>query len=224
MEIVEIEKDYINYLRNFDKFVLSPDGKDYKKERKYVGVVFSRNSFDYFIPFSSPDRKDDYDKNGNIRKSSIVVIRMTENNQGKERLLGTLRLNSMIPIFDKNIIKKYDIIQENDNFYKNLLLKEFAFIKANKEMIIAKAEKLYTLKVNDNSLPMLSFVCDFKLLEEKAKEYTPIKEQTKEQVKKNNIKEESEAEKKNNNLKVNKEMKTRETRSRIRSRARGNER
>lgn len=60
MRIIEVEKEYINYLRNFDKFVLKPEGKDYKKERKYLGVAFSYNYFDYFIPFSSPDKKDDY--------------------------------------------------------------------------------------------------------------------------------------------------------------------
>lgn len=37
MKIIEIEKGYINYLKNFDKFVLNPNGKDYKKERKSEG-------------------------------------------------------------------------------------------------------------------------------------------------------------------------------------------
>lgn len=175
MKIVEIEKDYINYLRNFDKFVLKPDGKDYKKERKYLGIVFSSDSFDYFIPFSSPDKKDDYDKDGKIRKSSMVVIRIIEKHQKEEKLLGTLRLNSMIPIYNKDAIKKYDILQEKDIFYKNLLFKEFNFIKENKETIIAKAKKLYTLKVNNSKIPMLNFVCNFKLLEEKSLEYTSIK-------------------------------------------------
>ena len=180
---IEIEKDYINYLRNFDKFVLKVEGKDYKKERKYLGVIFSCNSFDYFIPFSSPDKKDDYDKDGKIRKSSMVVVRMVEKKKEENKLLGTLRLNSMIPICNKDVIKKYDILQEKDIFYKNLLFKEFNFIKENEETIKTKAEKLYTLKISDSKLPMLNFVCNFKLLEEKSLEYTTIKEKNKEQKK-----------------------------------------
>ena len=180
MQIIEIEKDYINYLRNFDKFVLKPDEKDYKKERKYLGVVFSCDSFDYFIPFSSPDKKDDYDKDGKIRKSSMVVIRMIEKQKEENKLLGTLRLNSIIPICNKDVIKKYDILQEKDIFYKNLLFKEFNFIKENKETIITKAKKLYTLKINNSKIPMLNFVCNFKLLEEKSLEYTFTKEKDKE--------------------------------------------
>lgn len=170
MKIVELDKDYINYLRGFDKFVLKPDGKDYKKERKYLGVVFSYDCFDYFIPFSSPDKKDDYDKDGKIRKSSMVVIRMVDKKE-KAKLLGTLRLNSMIPIYNKDVIKEYDILEENDIFYKSLLFKEYNFIKENKEIIITKAKKLYDLKVNNSKIPMLNFVCNFKLLEEKSLEY-----------------------------------------------------
>ena len=170
MKIIEIEKNYINYLRTFDKFVLKPEGKDYKKERKYLGVIFSYNSFDYFIPFSSPDKKDDYDKDGKIRKSSMVVIRMIEKREN-DKLLGTLRLNSMIPIYDKSVIKNYNIFQENDIYYKNLLFKEFNFVKENEEIIITKAKKLYTLKINNSKIPMLNFVCNFKLLEEKSLEY-----------------------------------------------------
>lgn len=105
----------------------------------------------------------------------MVVIRMIEKQQKEEKLLGTLRLNSMIPIYNKDVTKKYDILQEKDIFYKNLLFKEFNFIKENKETIVTKAKKLYTLKVNNSKIPMLNFVCNFKLLEEKSLEYTPIK-------------------------------------------------
>lgn len=176
MKIVEVKKDYINYLRNFDKFVLKSEGEDYKKERKYIGVVLSCNSFDYFIPFSSPDRKDDYEKDGSIRKSSSVVIRMTEQTQEKEKLLGTLRLNSMIPIPNKNLLNNYDIAEEKDYFYKNLLFKELNFIKKNEAKIINKAEKLYDLKISNSKLKVVHYVCDFKLLEEKALEYTKMLE------------------------------------------------
>ena len=95
----------------------------YLAKGKFAAIeitIFSCNSFDYFIPFSSPDKKDDYDKDGKIRKSSMVVVRMIEKKKEENKLLGTLRLNSMIPICNKDVIKKYDILQEKDIFYKNL--------------------------------------------------------------------------------------------------------
>lgn len=82
MKIIETKKDYINYLKNFDKFVLKPDGKSYKKERKYLGVIFSYNCFDYFIPFSSPDKVDDYDiyQNNSYKKALHKPRKLVKSN------------------------------------------------------------------------------------------------------------------------------------------------
>lgn len=101
---------------------------------------------------------------------------MTEQTQEKEKLLGTLRLNSMIPIPNKNLLNNYDIAEEKDYFYKNLLFKELNFIKKNEAKIINKAEKLYDLKISNSKLKVVHYVCDFKLLEEKALEYTKMLE------------------------------------------------
>lgn len=168
MKIVDLDIKYIDYLRQNDKIVLKNDGKNYTKERKYLGIIITKSNFQYFIPFSSPNIKDDY-IDGKIRKSSMVCIRMVDDGQNK--LLGTLKLNSMIPIANNNVIKEYNLKAEKDIFYRTLVEKELKYIKKHKNEITKAATKLYNLKINGKNLPMLNHVCDFKLLEEKALEY-----------------------------------------------------
>ena len=77
----------------------------------------------------------------------------------------------MIPIFDKTVIKYYDIHKETDECYKKLILKELRFIYANKEKIKKTAIKLYTQKIYNMSMDYIKHTIDFLLLEEKAKLY-----------------------------------------------------
>lgn len=153
MKVVTIDNKYIDYLRKYDKYILKNDGENYIYRRKYIGVIFSKGDLDYFIPLSSPDKKDDY-VNGEIRKSSIVCIRIID----RDRLLGTLRLNSMIPIYNKNVILDYKISEEKDVKYRMLVEKEIRFILKNKNEIIKKAEKLDTLKLKKGAIPLFHFL------------------------------------------------------------------
>lgn len=166
MKVVNIDNKYIDYLGKYDKYIMRNDEKNYIHERKYIGVIISKGKLDYFIPLSSPDKKDDY-INGKIRKSSMVCIRIIDG----DRLLGTLRLNSMIPVHNKNVILEYKISEEKDIKYRRLVEKEIRFILKNKNDIIKKAKKLYSLKVKKANILCLNFVCDFELLEKKALEY-----------------------------------------------------
>ena len=57
----EIDDDYIEYLRKFDKKVLTTKDEDRKHTRKYIGIMFHNREYKYFIPLSSykPDTYDD---------------------------------------------------------------------------------------------------------------------------------------------------------------------
>ena len=77
----------------------------------------------------------------------------------------------MIPIFDKTVIKYYDIHKETEECYKKLILKELRFIYANKEKIKKTAIKLYNQKIHNMSMDYIKHTIDFLLLEEKAKLY-----------------------------------------------------
>ena len=125
------------------------------------------NECKYIAPLSSPNKKTDYLESGEIRKSIVPIIRIVSN----ENLLGTIKLSSMIPVYDETVISYYNIKDEKDIKYKNLVSKEYKFININKEYIIKNALKLYTQKINNMSMKYVQETVNFKLLEEKAKLY-----------------------------------------------------
>ena len=91
-----------------------------KNTRKYLGIIISINGINYFAPLSSP-KKSDYDLNGEIKKSSSIILRMVKDYSSKPQLLGTIKLNNMIPIPDSEIIY-YDLSKETNIKYKNLVI------------------------------------------------------------------------------------------------------
>lgn len=173
MRIVEIIPEYINYLHLFDKRVNleHPNGKT----RKFIGIAFPSNQSGllYFVPLSSPD-KSDYN-NGKLRKSFFPCIyRITRYNIKKEEhvFMGKLLFNNMIPVFD-SVIKDYDIKNEADSKYKMLLENQVRLLrKPYHDGTLAKyANKIYTDKVNHINKNYLKATVDFKLLENKCKEW-----------------------------------------------------
>lgn len=77
----------------------------------------------------------------------------------------------MIPVFDRSVIKYYDIHKEQDEYYKLLIIRELRFIYVNKEKINRTASRLYNQKINNMSMDYIKHTVDFELLEEKAKLY-----------------------------------------------------
>ena len=73
----------------------------------------------------------------------------------------------MIPIFDKTVIKYYDIHKETDEGYKKLILKELRFIYANKEKIKKTAIKLYNQKIHNMSMDYIKHTIEFLLIRRK---------------------------------------------------------
>ncbi|HEY4533771.1 MAG TPA: type III toxin-antitoxin system ToxN/AbiQ family toxin [Fusobacterium sp.] len=127
------------------------------------------NHCKYLAPLSSPELKSDFN-NGKIRKSIVPIIRIVKLGT-TDVLLGKIKLSSMIPIYDVSVIKYYEINQEQDLKYKNLVMDELKFMYANKELILKNANKLYRQKINHMSMGYIQATVDFQLLEEKAKLY-----------------------------------------------------
>ena len=88
------------------------------------------------------------------------------------KLLGTIKLGCMIPIFDETLISYYDINSEKGIKYKALVRKELEFIYINKELILKNAKKLYQQKIKNMSMGYIKNTVDFLRLEEKGKEYS----------------------------------------------------
>ena len=97
------------------------------------------------------------------------MVRIT--NTGKQDFLGTIKLGSMIPVFDNSLIKYYNLTLESDIKYKKMVQKQLIFILKNKELILKNAHKLYKQKNSNMSMGYIKNTVNFKLLEKKAKLY-----------------------------------------------------
>ena len=185
LRLASVSDSYINYLRSFPELNHIYDNKIGNRlhTRKYLGVVFiNNNGQEYYIPLSTPKNSDYCKDTGRIRSDTPSIIRITDTSGGGARgnlvLLGTLRLSSMIPVGGKDLIS-YNIQNEHDTAYRNLLYKEFHFIRQNELRIIRAAEVLYNLKMkedilflNQNKPGYLTCTIDFRFVEQKYLEYS----------------------------------------------------
>lgn len=156
LKIYRIKDDYIKYLKEYDDTVMEnkPDGK----RRPYVGIVVEINSFKYYIPLTSPKRKH------LTMKNNIDFLKI---NNGEH---GAMNINNMIPVKDSELIH-FNIQDEEDESYKNLLINQHRFIKDNTDRIIKNANKLYEKVVIKEDRNFIKKCSKFKLLEEKCNQY-----------------------------------------------------
>ncbi len=184
IKIYSVSDKYISYLRADPKLWNVFDNKQETRlhTRKYLGAVFSHKEFNYFIPFSSP-KDTDYvianDGTKTIRKSIIPIIRMVTKDtaSGEIELKGTLKLSNMIPVPESELTP-YDISQEADANYQQIVQKEWDFIRSNMPMIIKNAQVIYKQKTKAGTLfsgtkvpGYLAGTIDFTYAEEKCKQY-----------------------------------------------------
>jgi len=162
--IYEVERKYIDYLRKIDLKV--PKEKDHAgaKARKYIGIILQINSCDYFAPLTSPKKKFHSMKND---KDFIKI-------QGGK--YGAINLNNMIPVHPTALVK-YDITNEQDSHYQDVLRNQARFIRKNTPLIMDTANELYKIitgtdKENENERKrLIGRCCEYKKLEEASKKY-----------------------------------------------------
>ena len=130
LKLYEISEEYISYISTVEKNVFSSKENDRNHTRKYLGIVYSINGYNYYIPLSSPKNSDYRMENGvqKIRGSIVPIIRITsQSSSGELELKGTLKLSNMIPV-PASELTLYDVEHEQDLFYKALIHKEMLFI------------------------------------------------------------------------------------------------
>ena len=169
LNLHSISDNYIRFLREKEPGVYSNKEENRNHTRKYGGVVMRIGDFCYYIPMSSP-KKTDYQFAGNslvIKKSIIPLIRMVvKNKQGEKELKGTLRISHMIPV-PASELELYDMENEFDSTYKDLVQNEMIFIRKNQDKISANAQLIYKQKIeNDTSAKYVLSALDYKALEE----------------------------------------------------------
>lgn len=155
MRFYNIKDDYIIFLRGFDTKV----AENKHEARPYVGVVLEINGIHYYAPFTSPKPKHKKMKNGkDFRKI----------NQG---IYGAINFNNMIPVVDEALIE-IDINNMEDEKYKNLLLNQLNYVRADKTQIEKVASELHTLlltaddELSKYELQVKQRCCNIKILEE----------------------------------------------------------
>lgn len=187
VKIYSVSDRYISYLRKDIRLKNVFDNKENTRThlRKYLGIVFVHNGFNYFAPFSSPKQTDYIKQNDGsqtIRRSIIPIIRMvTEDTvSGFPELKGTLKLSNMIPV-PASELTPYDISAESDNNYGQIVQKEWEFIRANLSLILKNARILYNQKTQSDKLfadkkapGYLSNTVDFLYAEEQCKYFQSI--------------------------------------------------
>ena len=176
LKLYSVSDRYVEFLRDtVDIHVFANKDENYVHTRKYVGIVLDIGSYKYYIPMSSP-KKTDYvfDKSGNrmVRKSIIPIIRMIDTSEdGSIELMGTLKLSNMIPVPETELML-YDLDNETDMTYKDLVQKEVRYINRHTREILKNASVIYNQKqVGSPKIGYLKSTLDFKTIEKAHDEF-----------------------------------------------------
>ncbi len=165
LKIVRLDSKYCDYLRKFDNRVSY--NKANKELRPFIGILFVVNNCEYFAPLSSPKPK-------HLTMKDYVDFVKIQNGE-----LGVVNFNNMLPVRENNYslidLDKDKYLLKNQK-YQNLLIRQSWWLRDNFSEVQKKAEKLYTLYMNNHlNKNVINRCCNFKLLEEKSKEYNKTK-------------------------------------------------
>lgn len=153
----EIDNKYIDFLSKFSEHLFHNAKITQNYSRKYIGILFEINGLKYFAPLSSfkPKHK---------RLSETVdFIKIGD--------MAVINLNNMFPVID-SVFSLKNPAEESDAQYKTLLNNEIRIIRQKEEQILTNAKAVYNHKMTNDGKSKLSQRCnDFRLLEEKCKEY-----------------------------------------------------
>ena len=157
LNIYEIDPDYIRYLSSFEEHLFRNKKISQNFNRKYVGIVLSINGFDYFAPLSS------FKEKHKRLSETLDFIKIGQ--------YAVINLNNMFPAPTK-LCQRINFNEIKDLNYKNLLRNEYRIIRQKADLILNNANEVYHHKLINDGKSKLSQRCnDFKLLEEKLKEY-----------------------------------------------------
>ena len=163
---ITLTSNYLKYLGIYENKV------SLKANRPFIGIVFKVNNKEYFAPLSSPKEKH------KGMKTNIDFFKIDKGN------LGIINFNNMIPVINNDICRnKLDLemlsksLNTDDIKYFRLLKNQLEYCEKNKNIILAKAEKIYNIftknldKLSESQKKMYRRVNNFKVLEYASKEF-----------------------------------------------------
>ena len=167
-KLYSVSDEYVEWLRKEFPNVYSNKTNSRTHTRKYLGVVLQLGKYNYYIPMSSPKNSDYQIAGANkvIKKSIVPITRIVvKNSCGEKELKGTLRISHMIPV-PVSELELYDLENESDSTYKDLVQNEMIFIRKNRDKISANAQLLYKQKVaNDTTAGYVQSALNYQALE-----------------------------------------------------------
>ena len=182
LTFININQDYLRYLHEeCPEVYYKPISYDNKP---YLGILINNEGKEYVILISSAKKKHEswknidsdrfliYEKYDRMPDSPEAVCKKLPDGS-IEHLLSVIDLKKMIPVRD-GLYTKVNLIHsttdsEEVRNYKNLMNKEFAFCLKLLPLMIKKATKIYEKQISTGKI--VKYCCDFKLLEEKCREY-----------------------------------------------------
>ena len=163
---ITLTSNYLKYLGIYENKV------SLKANRPFIGIVFKVNNKEYFAPLSSPKEKH------KRMKTNIDFFKIDKGN------LGIINFNNMIPVINNDLCRnKLDLemlsksLNTDDIKYFRLLKNQLKYCEKNKNIILAKAEKIYNIftknleKLSESQKKMYRRVNNFKVLEHASKEF-----------------------------------------------------
>ncbi|HEM6281920.1 TPA: type III toxin-antitoxin system ToxN/AbiQ family toxin [Streptococcus suis] len=180
-----IDVDYLEFLHKLDSEVeYSSLYKSSAYKKVFLGIITTVDNQKYFIPFTSAKRSHENPKISLSSKNHMLIYEVV-NSQTKNKypdkfyrstndtdkfymLISCLQFNKAIPVND-GLYSYYDIANEPDQNYKNMLMKEYSFCIANQADIIAAASQ--TIEAIKRGVPV-KFACDLNLLESKMNNFS----------------------------------------------------
>lgn len=159
----DVDTDYVKYLKAAEKakrgFTCVPD-VEYKNERKMVcGVVLEMNGYKYYVPVSSYKKK----------QLNNLLIRLEDDRFNQVK--GSLRFNYMFPVDDCYIFRRN--FNKEAPGRKEFLRRQWVYCNSIAEDIKQMAEDTYNNVIAGTNPALVNASCDFKLLEDAAKNYKP---------------------------------------------------
>lgn len=138
-----VNSSYCDFLRDKDRRV--PQTMDEKRTRPFLGIVFSVNGKNYYVPLTSPKKK-------HLRMSNSSDFLKIED--GK---YGAMNFNNMIPVPTECLEEADILIHKGDSpekiKYKTLCQRQYEWCKANRVQIVRRAVRLYDIVTTKKPIP-----------------------------------------------------------------------
>lgn len=177
-----VDPDYLEYLNKVDSEVYY--NSSYRNSIKpFIGVIVGIENYNYFIPVSSAKEK--HKRWRNVSDEHFIIYEVIDNSVSiegniykyysdteKMHILSILDIKKMIPVptgyYEQVVFDELD-----DDRYKDLFEKEYAFCLSIKDKVLNKVQKIYNNQKETGIVRRAN--CNFEKLEDAMNQWNSTK-------------------------------------------------